>query len=221
MCISFDLDGTIIKPDYNELIWFKEIPERYAQQHGVDLQRAKELVARAYERVGEDDLRWYILDYWLKYFGLVVEEREVLEKYADEVEAYDEALPVLEELKKEYRLIICSAMPRSFIDVKLRCGSLFRYFDRIFSAVSDFRMVKKESAFYQKVCETINIPTRKLVHIGDNYEADYLAPRQVHVTSFYLNRTCPNSSTNSHIVSNLLEFVHRLREKEKGDRFII
>ena len=212
-CISFDIDGTIIKPEFNELVWFKEIPERYAQKQGIGLQQAKECVMRSYEKVGDDNLKWYILDYWLKHFELPVEEQEVLEKYADKVEAYDEVLPTLQELKKEYTLIVSSAMPRSFIDVKLRHKDLFRYFDRIFSAVSDFGMAKKESAFYQKVCEAINIPTRELVHVGDNYETDYLAPRQVHVTSFYLDRTCPNSSANSYIVSNLLEFVHRLRGK--------
>ena len=113
--ISFDLDATLIKPDYNELVWFREIPELYAKKYGIEVETAKELVTREYSRVGEDDLRWYILGYWLKHLGLVVEEKKILEKYADAVETYEEVIPVLKELKKEYTLIISSARHDSML----------------------------------------------------------------------------------------------------------
>ena len=116
--ISFDLDGTIVKPDYNEFIWFKEIPELYAEKYGVDFSHAKEIVMREYEKVGEDDLRWYILEYWLEHFGLEVKEEEVLRKYEDVVEVYEEVPKVLKNLYGRYSLIISSAMPRDFIDAR-------------------------------------------------------------------------------------------------------
>ncbi len=210
--ISFDLDATLIKPDYNELVWFREIPELYAKKYGIEVEAAKELVIREYNKVGEDDLKWYILGYWLKHLGLVVEEKEILEKYADAVETYEEVIPVLKELKKEYALIISSAMSQSFIDVKLRCDNLFGYFDRVFSAISDFEMIKKKATFYKEVCKKLKIPTSNLIHVGDNYEADYLASRQVGVKAFYLNRTPSHSSSDFHFVSNLSEFAYRLKD---------
>ena len=161
MFISFDLDGTIVKPDYNELIWFKEIPMLYAKKHGTDIGKAKKIVMKEYQKVGEGDLRWYILGYWLKHFGLAAEERNILEKYAKAVEVYSEAIPVLDELRKSYVLVVSSAMPRNFIDVKLRCEALFSYFERIFSAVSDFQMTKKESTFYNEICHILKISPSK------------------------------------------------------------
>jgi len=211
--ISFDLDGTIVKPDYNELIWFKEIPELYAEKYGVKLSKARQLVAKEYERVGEDDLRWYILEYWLKHFGFKIREREVLEKYADKVEVYEEVICALDEVHKRYTLVIASAMPRSFIDIKLKKENLFRYFKRIFSAVSDFKMVKKQAAFYENMCKRLKIPPQNLIHIGDNYEADYLVPRRVGIRAFYLDRTNSYSLTNVCVVRDLMEFVQRLRSK--------
>jgi len=210
--ISFDLDGTIIKPDYNELIWFKELPELYAKKHGLDVDKAEEILMKEYEKVGEDDLRWYILQYWLDHFGLEMKEEKVLQKYEDKVEIYEETLAVLNELYGKYPLVVASAMPHSFIDVKLKKNNLFRYFERVFSAVSDFKMVKKEASFYQSVCKELKIPPKNLIHIGDNFEADYLAPRKAGVVAFYLDRTNSHHSDEPHVVSSLLEFTRRLKE---------
>jgi len=209
--ISFDLDGTIVKPDYNEFIWFKEIPELYAEKYGVDFSHAKEIVMREYEKVGEDDLRWYILEYWLEHFGLEVKEEEVLRKYEDVVEVYEEVPRVLKNLYGRYSLIISSAMPRNFIDVKLKRNELFRYFERIFSAVSDFKMIKKRAEFYKKVCENLKISPQELIHVGDNYEADYLAPRRAGAVAFYLNRNGLSFSRDDFVVRDLLEFVQKLK----------
>lgn len=210
--ISFDVDGTLVRPEYNELLWFKEIPERYAKQHGIGFGEAKKLVMREYERVGEDDVRWYILDYWLEHFGFDVPEEELLEKYAREVALYSDVIPVLDKLmRRGYTLVVASAMPRSFIDVKLKKDEIFTYFKKIFSAVSDFRMTKKEKAFYERMCGKLKIIPSTLIHVGDNYDADYLAPTRAGVKAFHLNRTDSHTTPKSHQISNLKEFVERIK----------
>lgn len=210
--ISFDVDGTIVKPEYNELIWFKEVPQLYAEKYGVNFEKAKQLVIEEYERVGENDVRWYTLGYWLKHFGFNTSEEKILEKYAEYVELYPEVLPVLKRLKRNYTLVVASAMSKDFIAVKLRKKEIFRYFERVFSAISDFGLIKKEVTFYQRVCQSLGIPPSQLIHVGDNYEADYLVPRKTGIKAFYLNRsgcrlfnTYPDS-----VVSDLEEFVRRI-----------
>lgn len=210
--ISFDVDGTIVKPEYNDLIWFKELPWLYAQKYSVDMEQARETLMKEYEKVGEGDLRWYILQYWIDHFGLEVEEEKVLQKYEDKVELYQDTLVVLNELQGRFPLVVASAMPHSFIDVKLGGRNLFRYFERVFSAVSDFKMIKKEKFFYQKVCEELGASPGELVHIGDNYEADYIAPGRAGVRAFFLDRTNSHSLADFHIVSTLVEFLHRLKK---------
>lgn len=217
--ISFDVDGTIVKPDYNELIWFKELPELYAEKYGVGMEKAKEILLGEYEKVGEGDIRWYILQYWLEHFGFNIGEEEILQKYEDRVEIYQEVLVVLDELYGRYLLVAASAMPHNFIEVKLKTRNLFRYFERIFSAVSDFRMVKKEDIFYRKVCEKLGASPQNFVHIGDSYEADYLAPGKIGARAFFLDRTNSHPLADSYVVSDLLEFLHRLKRLEQAKIF--
>ncbi|MBC7189608.1 HAD family hydrolase, partial [Candidatus Aerophobetes bacterium] len=111
-----------------------------------------------------------------------------------------------------YPLIICSAMPHNFIEVKLRKKSLFAYFKKIFSAVSDFNMTKKDSSFYLEVCRRMQISPSQLVHVGDNYQADYLAPSKVGVRAFFLDRTNSRKEGKLRVVSNLIEFLKQIEK---------
>jgi len=213
--ISFDIDGTIIKPNYDDFIWYKEIPKLYAQKYGIEVEKARDIVTKEYKKIGENDIRWYIPQYWLDRFGLKVKQDEILQKYAHKIEIYEEVETVLNKLYGKYPLIISSAMPHSFIKVKLKKNNLFRYFERIFSAVSDFKMVKKESTFYKKVCERLKIPTQNLIHVGDRYREDYLAPRKAGVRAFYLDRTNNQPLSDPNIISDLLEFCSKLENYVK------
>lgn len=217
--VSFDIDGTLIRPEFNDLIWFKEIPELYANKYGVTFEKASELTRKEYEKVGESNIEWYILQCWLDRFKLEVKEEEILQKYADRVELYEETLFVLDKLYGNFLLIASSAMPQSFLDVKLKKNNLFAYFEKTFSSVSDFGMVKKKSVFYEKVCKVLTINTQDLVHTGDHFEGDYLAARKAGVQAFFLDRSNSHPCKNAHVVSDLLEFIHKL--KEKGQVFSI
>ena len=106
--ISFDLDGTIVKPDFNELIWLKVVPSLYARKYGITFEEAKNRVIKAYSGIGEGDVRWYRLDFWLERFQLDLDQNELLEKYADKVEVYPEVLPVLKELRCNFQMVISS-----------------------------------------------------------------------------------------------------------------
>ena len=208
--ISFDLDGTLIRPEYNELIWFREIASLYAEKFGISFDEARQKIRKEYEKVGENDIRWYSLDYWLKYFGFKVTEKEILEKYADKVELYPEVIPALELLRKTHTLVVASAMSHSFIKVKLKKYHLSSYFKGIFSSLSDFGMIKKRKQFYQKMCQEMQISPPDLIHIGDNYEADYLAPREIGIKAFFLDRVNYRGSTDFYTVHNLEEFARKI-----------
>lgn len=208
--ISFDVDGTLIKPDYDNLIWFKEIPELYAKKYGISISKAREIVKKEYDRIGDKDPRWYVPQFWLERFKLEVREEEILQKYQDEIEIYEDAKLCLSQLYKKYPLVVLSAMPHCFLKIKLKKDNLYRYFRKAFSAVSDFNMVKKEEGFYRRVCKILEISPSSLVHVGDNYQADYLTPRKLGVKAFYLKRTNSKSFSSSFTVSDLLEFVYRL-----------
>lgn len=40
--ISFDLDGTVGKSDFNDLVWLEVVPSLCSQKHGITLKEVKE-----------------------------------------------------------------------------------------------------------------------------------------------------------------------------------
>ena len=86
-------------------------------------------------------------------------------------------------------MILTSNAGREFIEIEMEATGLDKYFDRIFSATSDFHVVKKTAEFYQQVCHILNVDPRKIVHVGDHYDFDYLVPRRLGIQAFYLDRS--------------------------------
>ncbi len=207
--ISFDVDGTLVNPDFNGLIWFDVVPELYARKRKIKLEEAKKKVFQEYDKIGDNDARWYTLDFWLDYLDLGVKPEELLQKYARAVSLYSDVLPTLSNLGGKYTLIVCSGMSREFIDIKLKKESIFQYFSRIFSAVSNFGLTKKESYFYEKLCQQLNVKPSHLIHVGDNYELDYLVPKKIGIKVFYLDRT-NNTPEKKGTISSLQELIERL-----------
>jgi len=196
--ISFDVDGTLVKPDFNELIWFNVVPRLYARKQKIKIGKAKELIFQEYDKISENDARWYTLDFWLDYFSLGVKQEELLQRYAKTVSLYPDVVPTLNNLSKKYTLIVCSGMSREFIDVKLKKENIVKYFNHI-----------KEPYFYEKVCQELNVKPSHLIHIGDNYELDYLVPKKIGIKSFYLDRT--NSILKEkETIGSLQELIGRL-----------
>jgi putative hydrolase of the HAD superfamily len=208
--ISFDLDGTLIKPDFNHLIWYEMIPQLYAKKQGIELEKAKKLVKKEYDRVGENDLRWYRLDYWLQHLRLDKSQEEILEKYMDKIILYPDVLPSLNRLKRRYRLVIASGMGEDFILIKLKKNNLTQFFSHIFSAIS-LGLIKKEESFYLAMCKSLNVKPADLIHVGDHYEVDYLVPRKIGIEAYLLDRE--NQRKKDFVtVNNLEELANRLAQ---------
>jgi len=183
--VSFDVDGTLVKEDFNDLIWQKEIPSLYAQKRGISFEEAEKIIIEDYEKVGERDFRWYSMDFWINYFHLDVRVDEIISKYESRIEVYPEVPSVLEELKEKYPLIIITMMPSEFLIPKLK--KIGNYFKSTFSTISDFGDLKTPQG-YLKICQKLRISPVQLLHIGDQWEADYLSPKKVNINAIFLNR---------------------------------
>jgi len=183
--VSFDVDGTLVKEDFNDLIWQKEIPSLYAQKRGISFEEAEKIIIEDYEKVGERDFRWYSMDFWINYFHLDVQVDEIISKYESQIEVYPEVPSVLEELKEKYPLIIITMMPSEFLIPKLK--KIGNYFKSTFSTISDFGDLKTPQG-YLKICQKLRISPVQLLHIGDQWEADYLSPKKVNINAIFLNR---------------------------------
>jgi putative hydrolase of the HAD superfamily len=93
------------------------------------------------------------------------------------------------------------------------------YFDRIFSATSDFGEVKKTVGFYQRICQILGVNPQEVIHIGDHYEFDYLVPRSLGIYAFYLDRS--GKKNGEYVLKDLNDLENRLIDlivvPDKGD----
>jgi HAD superfamily hydrolase (TIGR01549 family) len=180
--ISLDLDGTIVKPEWVDYVWNEAMPELYAEQEGISAEEARQILFRAYDEVGKEDIRWYLIPYWFKRFRIRKDCREFIAERSHRIELYDDAVEVLWLLR---RAIILTNAPRELAEAEVKViEGRAPVKLRLYSAVSDFGTLKKDPAFYRWVLEREG----EFVHVGDDYSNDYLAPRLAGLKSYYLDR---------------------------------
>ena len=186
--ISFDAEGTVVTPDFSQAIWHEAIPALYAQKKGFDLAQAKELIYEEYNKIGDQRLEWYDIEYWLNCLDLGSSE-PIIQSCLDKITYYPEVIEVLSSLANEYRLIIASSTPRRLLDFLLQ--DIEPYFVRIFSSVSHYGQLKSPD-FYLTICEEMDVTPSQIIHVGDSWQFDVLNSRQVGIQAFYIDRSRSN-----------------------------
>lgn len=204
--ISFDMDGTLIKPNFADLVWLEGIPKLYSEQYGIPLEKSKEKFLNEYDKIGKNRIEWYDINYWFKKYNLDETIVNLFNKYKNKLEVYDDVEDVLKNLSENYKLIVASNAPREFLNFNLR--NISHYFIRIFSSISDYYILKKNSNFYLNILNELNISANEMVHIGDNYESDYLVPKNLGINAFYLDRE--EKSKGEYILKDLEELENQI-----------
>jgi len=186
--ISFDAEGTVVTPDFSEAIWHEAIPTIYAQKRGFDLAQAKKCIYEEYNKVGDHRLEWYDIRYWFSCLDLGSPE-PVIQSCLNKITYYPEVIEVLSSLAGEYKLIIASGTPRELLYFLLQ--DIESYFVRIFSSVSHYRQLKSPD-FYLRICEEMDITPSRIIHVGDNWQFDFLNSQQAGIHAFHIDRSGDN-----------------------------
>jgi HAD superfamily hydrolase (TIGR01493 family) len=187
--ISFDMDGTLIDPEFTDWVWGQGIPALYGGKAGLPFETAKAFVVKEYQKVGEGAVEWYDIKYWFRLFQLEQSWKDLMKQFVDKIKVYPDVNHILDRLKERFPLILMSNAGREFIEMEMEATGLDKYFDRIFSATSDFHVVKKTAAFYQQVCDILKVGPQEIVHVGDHCDFDYLVPRRMGIQAFHLDRS--------------------------------
>jgi HAD superfamily hydrolase (TIGR01549 family) len=187
--ISFDMDGTLIDPEFTDWVWLHGIPALYAEKAKLSFEEAKHFVVEEYLKVGEGAIEWYDIKYWFRFFQLEQSWKDLMHQYVDKVSTYPDVQYILDRLKEKFPIILTSNAGREFIDVEMEATGLRKYFNRIFSATSDFGEVKKTVGFYRRICDILAVHPQEIIHIGDHYEFDYVVPQSLGIHAFYLDRS--------------------------------
>jgi HAD superfamily hydrolase (TIGR01549 family) len=186
--VSLDAEGTLVTPDFSETIWHEAIPALYAQKKGLDFAQAKESITEEYNKIGVHRLEWYDIEYWFGCLDLGSSE-PVIQSCLNKIAHYPEVVGVLSALAGKYRLVVASGTPLKLLDYLLR--DISSYFVRIFSSISHYRQVKTPD-FYLKICEEMGVDPSQVIHVGDNWQFDFLNASQAGVNALYVDRSGGN-----------------------------
>jgi HAD superfamily hydrolase (TIGR01549 family) len=195
--VSFDVEGTLVTPDFSYAVWFEAIPLRYAEKNGITLEQARRAVEEEYRKVGDQRLEWYDVRYWFDKLGLGTPV-PMMQRCENQVRYYPEVKEVLASLSEKYKLVVASGSTRDFLHHLLQ--DIEPYFSEIYSSITDYRQLKT-SEFYLKMCQAMRVEPEQVVHIGDNWQFDFMAPSEIGIQAFYLDRK--QQTENS--VANLLQ----------------
>lgn len=181
----------------------------YAKKEGISFKEAQGLVRKKYDEIGEEDLRWYLPDYWFRELGLDGSPIDLIRQYQSEVKVFPDALDVLENLSQRFELIATSNASREFLDVSL--AGLSDYLDYIFSSTTDFGLVRKDPRFYREICDILDVRPEEIAHVGDHIKFDYQVPRELGINAFFLDRGRENlGPEDRHVVRDLKEFETKI-----------
>jgi len=201
--VSFDAEGTVVTPDFSQAIWHEAIPALYAQKNGLGLAQAKSRIREEYDTIGDQRLEWYDIEYWFNYLGLGSSE-PVIQSCLSKIAYYPEVTEVLSSLASEYKLIVASGTPLELLNFLLR--DIEPYFVRVFSSVSHYEQLKSPN-FYRRICEEMGVKSSEVIHVGDNWQFDFLNARQAGISSFYIDRLGKNHQES---LSDLTQLRHIL-----------
>src|SRR3989344_7391643 len=133
--ISFDVDGTLADDKFDNEIWWHEIPNLYAKQYKISIEKSKMVVYSEYYKslyIEKVNL-WTDIEYWFKRLGLK-DWKKLIDNTRKYVSLYYDTIETLEYLNKKYNLIIISDANKKFLDIKLDCKNIRNYFDYIFTS---------------------------------------------------------------------------------------
>ena len=204
--ISFDLDGTLTNSSFANFIWLEEIPRLYSKKNKITINQAKKIVIDNYSKIGNEKLEWYNINYWFKKFKLNKNPIKLLESYKNKIQLFDDVYPTLKKLNKQNKkLIIISNARREFVDLEINQTGIKKFFSYIFSATSDFNLLKNKPKIFQEVCKICGIFPSEMIHIGDDYKFDYEVPKTIGIRATFLNREKQTKSQMG--VSSLIKLV--------------
>lgn len=189
----------------DDRFWLELIPEALARERGISIKDAVEYVVREYESIGENDIRWYIPEYWFKRFNLKVSVGELLNRLDYGSALYDD-IQLLNRL--EYKVIIATCNPEVIARMKIDALSKIIHVYRVFSSISYGMMKNKE--FYMRICNDLNLDASDILHIGDNIIQDFIIPRGIGMQALLMDRDY--RLDDDYVIHSLSELINILMQ---------
>ncbi|MDG7044734.1 MAG: hypothetical protein JRN19_06015 [Nitrososphaerota archaeon] len=179
--ISLDFCGTLSGCSFLDEFWFKALPAHYARVAGIGFEEARNRVSRMYDSIGEEDVRWYLPDYWFSALGL--NGKDVFRDVDGAAVITGEVLGLLNELRDRLgvRVILSTNAPTDLI--KAVAPEL--PVNRIYSSTYDMKHVHKDESFWRSVMEREG--GSHIAHFGDDPIYDIRIPSSLGIDCTKVN----------------------------------
>ena len=99
---------------------------------------------------------------------------------------YPETIDVLEDLKKDYTLVLAANLDSFSMDIITKFG-LENYFDKMFISC-DTGLLKTDKIFYDTIAESLGLSKDDLLMVGDSIDSDMKNARENGVATVLIDR---------------------------------
>ena len=163
--VLLDMDGTLLDLNFDYYFWHEYLPENWAKQNNMDVQKAKVKLLNMYKQeMGK--LSWYCLDFWSKKlnFDVLQLKKELIHliKYRPHAKSF------LEQLKNSnLSVTMVTNAHEKLIKMKVDVTRIDVFFNQIISSHS-IGHAKEEISFWEELKNTITFDVNKTLFIDDN-----------------------------------------------------
>jgi 5'-nucleotidase len=163
--VLLDMDGTLIDLHFDNYFWQRLVPERWGQERGMPLEKARQELAPVFAAVA-GTLDWYCIDYWSEQLGLDI--LALKNEIADKVCWRADSRPFLEALRRSGRqlYLFTNAHPQS-LALKIQRTALDRYLDGLYST-HEFGTSKEHQSCWQALHAQLNFDPARTLFIDDS-----------------------------------------------------
>ncbi|PKM49009.1 MAG: HAD family hydrolase [Firmicutes bacterium HGW-Firmicutes-7] len=128
--------------------------------------------------------------------------------YKSKCFVHQDVKAALVNLSRKYKLVVISNFKvRNGIEELLEINKIKHLFDLIITSIN-FGWRKPDHRIYEYAINLSKCRTNEIVFMGDDYQNDYVVPRQIGIKSFLLNKG--QTYINTDMVANYLEFEEKL-----------
>ncbi len=146
--VFLDMDGTLLDLHYDNHFWLSHVPQKYAEKHGIELERARGELAARYQKVA-GTMQWYSVDYWSRELELDI--ARLKEEVRHLIAVHPHVAKFLTAVRAAgKRVALVTNAHHKSLSLKLRHTGLGAYFDTVICA-HDLTVPKEDPGFWDRL----------------------------------------------------------------------
>ncbi len=146
--VFLDMDGTLLDLHFDNHFWREFVPQRYAQQHDLDLDAAKATLFPRFSAVA-GTLDWYCVDYWSNELGLDIPSLK--QELHHLISVHPHVVDFLDAVRRRgKRLVLVTNAHQKSLRLKMERTQLAGHFDAII-CTHEFGIPKEHADFWSRL----------------------------------------------------------------------